>query len=387
MKAIIKFFLDNSKLTYLLTFFFIIFGINGMKSLLREEAPNVNIGQARITTYYPGATAEEVEIEVTKKIEDRIKEVSGIKKVRSVSQTNISIIKAEIDIDNFDQEEVMDDLKDAVERANDLPATASKPEFLEIDTKEFSVLEVAIVGSNENRKRDAYVEFLEDELKDIKGVLKVEKYGYAEREFTVKMNLQKLIEYNVGIDEVVNALQNKNISIPAGSLKSYENQAMVRIDAKSKTKEELENVLVRSNFENKKIYVKDVAEVVDLMEDQEAYTKINGKECTIMAIKKQATADTINLSKEVKAKIEEYNNKKGNEFEAIYFVNAAIDVESKFDIIVSNVIFGIVSVLFFMLIFLPGKIGLVSSICLPIIIMTTLGLMPSMGINIDSISM
>ena len=193
------------------------------KNLLREETPNVNIGQARITTYYPGATAEEVEIEVTKKIEDRIKEVSGIKKVRSVSQTNISIIKAEIDIDNFDQEEVMDDLKDAVERANDLPVTASKPDFLEIDTKEFSVIEVAIVGSNENRKRDAYVEFLEDELKDIKGVLKVEKYGYAEREFTVRMDLEKLVEYNVGVDEVVNALQTKNINVPAGNLKSYEN--------------------------------------------------------------------------------------------------------------------------------------------------------------------
>lgn len=387
MKAIIKFFLDNSKLTFVLTLFTLLLGINGARQILREEIPTVDLGEAKIITYYEGATAEEVEAEVTKKIEDRIKEVKGIKDVTSISQINMSIIRVRIDMDNFDQYEVMDDIKTQVDKVAGLPEGATKPDLIEINTEEMTVIELAVVGENKGRERDAYIEYLEDELKDIKGVLKTESFGYAEREFSVKLKLDKLIEYNVGVDEVVNALKNRNITVPAGSLKSYTYQAMVRVDAKAKNATELGNALIRSNFDGKKIYVKDLATVEDLMEDKEAYTKINGKECSILTIKKQGGIDTVQLANEVKNKVEEIKKQKHVDFDIIYFVNAATDVENKFNIIVSNVISGFAILLVLLLIFLPGKLGIMTTMSLPIIVCTTLGLMPSLGINLDTISM
>ena len=387
MRKIIRFFLDNSKFTMVITFVIILFGINGTLNILREDAPTVDMGVTKITTVYQGATAEEVETEITKKIEDRIREVKGIEKVESRSQINMSIIKITIDIDNFDEDEVNDDIRTELEKVTDLPAGASKPELLEINTEEFSVIEVAIVGDNKNRERDDYVDYLEDEIKDIKGIIKIDKYGYGNREFSVKLDVNKMKKLNVGIDEVTSALQIRNITVPAGSLKSYENQAFVRIDAKTKTVEDLENVLIRTNFEGKKIYLKDIATVIDGTVDKEAYTKIDGREATLLAIKKQGGVDTIDLSKKVKDKIEEVQEKMNSKFEAIYFVNAAEDVEDKFNIVVSNVVSGALIILAFLLIFLPGKTGIVTTLSMPITVLWTFGIMNMFGMSLNSITM
>lgn len=387
MRTLIKFFLDNYKLTMVITIFIVIFGINGALNLLREDMPAIDLGVSKITTFYQGATAEEVEMEITKKIEDKIREVKGIKKIESRSQINLSIIKITIDIDNFTEDEVNDDIKKQLDKINDLPEGVSKPELLEINTEEFSVIEAAVVGDNTNRKRDDYVDFLEDEIKEIKGVIKIDKFGYADREFSVKLNVNKMQYNNVGIDEIVNALKARNITIPVGNLKSYENQAFVRIDAKTKNIKDLENVLIRTNFEGNSIYLKDVATVVDNMVDKEAYTKINGKEATILSIKKQGGVDTIKLANEVKNTIEEVQKKMNSKFEVVYFVNASDDVQNKFNIVVSNILSGVVIVLVFLLIFLPGKIGFVTTLSLPVGILGTLGLMYAQTMSLNTITM
>ena len=387
MRKIIEFFLRNSKFTMILTFIIVLYGVNGTRNILREDAPTVDMGVTKITTIYPGATAEEVETEITKKIEDKIREVKGLKKIESRSQINMSIIKITIDIDNFNEEEVNEDIRTELEKVTGLPATASKPELFEINTEEFSVIEVAIVGDNKNRERDDYVDYLEDEIKDIKGIIKIDKYGYGNREFSVKLDVNKMKKLNVGVDEVTSALQIRNITIPAGSLKSYENQAFVRIDAKTKNIKDLENVLIRTNFEGKKIYLKDIATVIDGTEEKEAYTKINGKEATLLAIKKQGGIDTIKLSKKVKAKIDEVQEKMNSKFEAVYFVNAAEDVENKFNIVVSNVISGVIIILVFLLAFLPGKTGIMTTMSMPITVLWTFGIMNSLGMSLNSITM
>ena len=387
MRSIVRFFLNNSKFTAMVTFFVVMFGIYGTKNLLREDAPTVDLGRTKITTIYQGATAEEVETEITKKIEDRIREVKGIKKVESRSQINMSIIKITIDIDNFDEKEVNDDIREELEKVTTLPAGASKPQLLEINTEEFAVIEVAIVGDNTGRARDDYIDYLEDEIKEIKGVIKVDKFGYANREFSVKLNVDKMHKLNVGIDEVTNALRVRNVTVPAGSLKSYENQAFVRIDAKTKTVKDLENVLIRTNFEGNKIYLKDVATVKDDMVEQEAFTKINGKDATILSIKKQGGVDTIALARKIKDRIEEVQQDMNSKFDVIYFVNAAEDVESKFNIVVSNVVSGAVIILLFLLIFLPGWTGVMTTLSMPISVLCTFSVMYMCGLTLNSITM
>ena len=179
MRKIIKFFIDNYKLTWILTLITVLAGIAGFSLILRERTPTVDLGTVKINTFYYGATAEEIESEITKKIEDELRGIKGLKDVKSVSQSNQSMITIRIDIDNYDQDDVTDDIQTAVDRVTDLPANIDDlPEVIEINTEEFAVMKLAILGNNDNRQRDAFAEYLVDEIEDVNGVLEVVGTNY-----------------------------------------------------------------------------------------------------------------------------------------------------------------------------------------------------------------
>lgn len=388
MKKIIKFFIDNYKLTWILTFITVLAGIAGFSLILRERTPTVDLGTVKINTFYYGATAEEIESEITKKIEDELRGIKGLKDVKSVSQSNQSMITIRIDIDNYDQDDVTDDIQTAVDRVTDLPANIDDlPEVIEINTEEFAVMKLAILGNNDNRQRDAFAEYLVDEIEDVNGVLEVEETGYAEREFSVMLNAPKMEELYVGVSEVVDALSKRNVNFPAGSLKSHENQGIVRLDSKALNAKELENTLIRSNFNGQKIYLKDIATVLDGKKELDVITTYNGQDATFLEVKKKGGYDSIRLVEQINKKIDDAEKRYGNKFEVVRYYDEAIKVQQKFDVIKSNVISGVLIVLFFMLIFLPGKVGIMATMSMPFCFLVMLGLMPSLGINLHSISM
>lgn len=389
MKRLIEFFVNNDKLTWIITLMFFIIGVAGAGLIKKEQNPTVDLGMVDIDTIYNGAIGEEIETEITKKIEDELRGIKGIKNITSISQTNRSKIVIKIDIDKYNQDDVVEDIQAALQKVSDLPSDIdSDPVLTEINTEEYAVVKMAILGPNDKRQRDAFAELVADELEDIKDVLEVEKNGYAEREFSVLLDINKMNQFYVGTSEVVSALSGRNVNIPAGNLKSWDNQGIIRMEAKASEIEKLENVLIRSNFNGQKIYLKDIAKVIDGQKEIEVFVKFNGKDATILDVKKKTGSDTINLVKEINEKIENIKEIYGNnEFEIITYYDESVKVQNKFDVIKSNVISGVIIVLIFMLIFLPGKIGLMATLSMPLSLLLMLGLMPFLGINLHTISM
>lgn len=388
MRTLIKFFVDNRKLTWILTIMAVLAGIAGFSMIQREQNPAVDLGTIKINTFYYGATAEEIETEITKKLEDEIRGIKGIKDVKSVSQSNQSMIVVRIDIDKYKQDEVTKDIQTAIDRVTNLPSGIDDaPRLIEINTEEFAVMQLAILGNNKERQRDTFVEYLIDEIEDVNGILEVAYSGYAEREFSVMLNAKKMEDLHVGVTEVINALSQRNVNIPAGNLKSHENQGIVRLDSKALNAKDLESTLIRANFNGHKIYLKDIAEVVDGKKELDIVTTFNGQDATFLDIKKKGGFDSIKLVEKVKEKIESVEHLFNNEFEVIQYYNEAIKVQEKFDVIKSNVFTGVIIVLVFMLIFLPGKVGIMATMSMPFSFLIMLGLMPSLGINLHTVSM
>ena len=111
MKTLVRFFLENHKLTLILSVMMVVFGLMGLVKLNAESYPSVNFAMATIETRYEGATAKDVETLITKPIEDKIREVSGLKDVRSVSKSGYSKIFVRVDMDNEDEDAVLDELQ------------------------------------------------------------------------------------------------------------------------------------------------------------------------------------------------------------------------------------------------------------------------------------
>lgn len=150
MKTILEYFLSKSIFVNLLTFLIIMFG--GLTAILmnREAFPNINFDIVSISTLYPGASPQEVEKLVTNPLEKAIKEVDGIKEYRSASIEGRSGIVVTLDPDAKDSQKVVDDIKSAIDRVEDIPEDAEDPIVTEITTARTPVIEVSVTLKNDD---------------------------------------------------------------------------------------------------------------------------------------------------------------------------------------------------------------------------------------------
>ncbi|MBD65547.1 MAG: hypothetical protein CME62_10090 [Halobacteriovoraceae bacterium] len=387
MNKLTQFFVDNYKLTIILSLMMVVFGLMGLASINAESYPNVNFAMVQIETRYEGATAEDVETKITRPIEDKIREVSGLKDVRSVSKSGLSSIFVRVDMDNEDEDEVLDELQKAVKSVNDLPADLrDEPDYMEINSEEFPAIEFAIIGDNTNRARDLLADELQEELEDSKKVKEVREVGFLKRQFNIRLDEKKLASFHIGLEEVLNKIRQRNIDIPGGDLINEGTQKLIRIEGKVSNVEELGNVVIRSNFSGQKILLKDIAVVEDGAEDPQVLASYNGKPATLLVVTKKAGADTLALVEEVTVILDKFKKKTEGNYQIITYNNEAVKVKKKLEILSSNAISGLILVIFFLFLFLPGKVGLVASMSLPLAVMATMGFMPSMGMNLDAIT-
>ena len=387
MNSIAKFFITNEKLTIVLSIGLFVFGLMGLSKMNSESFPSVNFAMATVTTRYEGASAEDIETKITKKIEDEIRTVSGLKDVRSVSQPGFSSINIRADLDNIDVEKVMSDLQKAVDRVTGLPPDLEEaPKFLEIKSEEFPVIEIAITGSNVDRFRDSVADHLSDEIEDNEMVKDVRMSGFANRRFMINLDYQEMIEQHIGVDEVLAKVATRNVNIPGGTLKDIKTQSLVRVEGKIKNKEELENILVHSNFTEQSIYLKDIAHVQDDEEEITAKARYNGEEATLLIVSKKGGTDTIRLVNEVQKKLDQFKQLYGEKLSFNIYHNESTKVKDRLDVLASNAVSGLILVIVFLFIFLPGRIGMMTSLSLPLSVMATLGFMPMWGMNLNAIT-
>ncbi len=383
---IAKFFLDNSKFTLILTAMVVLFGVNGLKNLNSESYPAVDFASATITTRYDGASAEEIETRITKPIEEEIRSVSGLKDVRSVSQAGESTIFVRLDIDNIDVTEAMSDLQRSVDRVSKLPPDLKdRPKFLELKSEEFPVINLGIIGSNKNRQRDLIAESLKESLENNKAVLNVRYSAHQERQFRVQLDPKRLDKFHVGINEVITKIQNKNVNIPGGLLKNASKQKLLRLEGKIEDVKELEQIIIRSNFSGKKVTLGDIATVVDGQAEPKVKALVDGEEATLLTVTKKSGSDTIQLVDGLNEVISSYQ-KSYPDYKFNVYNNEAAKVKNRLEVLTSNAVSGLVLVIVFLLIFLPGRIGIMASLSLPIAVLATFGFMAAFDMNLNAIT-
>jgi len=145
VKPFIRFFAERNALAFVITFTIILFGGSTLMNIKRDVLPNVNLEEMEIVTIYPGGSAEDVELKVTTKIEEELKEVDGLDSVESVSLENQSNIHVKIDRGVRDTEKVKRDVRNAVDRVVDLPEEVTDSStILEISTDLFAVIELSV---------------------------------------------------------------------------------------------------------------------------------------------------------------------------------------------------------------------------------------------------
>ncbi len=386
MKNFFAFFLENSKLTFVVTLALFVMGLMGLTHLRRETRPPVDFARVIISTFYPGASSEEVEEQVTLKIEEQVRVVDGIKDSRSTSSPGMSAMSLRVDMDNEDTLEVVDELQRALSKVRKLPEMILDPPYLlHVKAKEIPVMKIIVAGDNTNRKRDQLAFQLKTAVERDRGVAGVRFTGYKSREFQIALDPYKLKEHHVGLSEVTEAVSNSMKDMSAGVLRSSVKAEQVQLFTKMKTISELESLVVRSNFSGQKVLIRDLGEVTDSEEEAPERIRFKGDPVTYLQVTKKGKADSIHLSDRIKKLIKNYPVPEG--FSLTVYDNEADRTKNQLSIVVNNAWVGLSLVLIVLLLLLPGWLGLLSAVSLPVSILGTVALCSSFDITFNAITM
>lgn len=297
---------------------FALLGIIGYKNLSYELMPDFNQPVVVVRTGYPGATPDEVETSVSRKIEDALSNLEGVDYLVTKSLPNASVIIANLNYGtNLDQ--AMQDAQRYIDNIRkDLPADILSPVMSKVSPNDLPIMSVSATS---NLPATVFYQKMKDEylpqIQQLKGVAEITLLGGEEREIQVKINQEKLKHYRVSMLQVVEAINRSGLDLPAGNVQTDTETNSVRLVGKFNTLDQLRNVQVAMPAPNSPIYLKDVATVADGIREVTSVSRFNGKDGIGLLLKKQGDANAVNVSKAVRSafdKMEKQNVQQGVKF-------------------------------------------------------------------------
>ncbi|MCS7234230.1 MAG: efflux RND transporter permease subunit [Synergistetes bacterium] len=294
----------NRPVTVLMIFFgVLVLGIFSLIHLRIDLLPEIEQPVINVMTTWSGASAADVESEITKVMEDYLSTISGLDELQSRSLDGISIVTC-IFKWGRDLSDATNDIRDQIERVKRfLPEDADDPRILKFSTTMSPVL-ILVFTASENyyqlyRIVDKYVR---DAVERVPGVGTTSVMGGLERQINVILDLVKLEAYNISLSQVKNALRMSNVTIPAGTIEVGVREFNLRIPGKYNSIDEIANTVVGA-YGGRPIYLKDIAKVEDGFADENVKSFGNGKRSVILVVRKQTDANTVEVANGVKSKL------------------------------------------------------------------------------------
>ncbi len=231
MKSLISFFIKYSTWATVTKILILVFGLIALLNMKTSFFPELEPNIININIVYPGASPEEIEEGVIQKIEDNLKGVKGIDRVTSVSRENTGSITVEV-FRSYSTDEVLDDVKNAVDRINSFPAGLEPVVVAKSNGAEFAI-SFAIYGSDDLKALKNVAKRVENDIRGIEGISQVSITGYPAEEIVAYVKENELRKYQLKFDDISRAIRNANIEITAGSIKTENEELLIRIKQKN----------------------------------------------------------------------------------------------------------------------------------------------------------
>ena len=389
MHGFIRFFAQRSTVANVFTLMIVLLGFSALSQIQRDNFPNVDLAEMVITTRYPGASPQDVELNVTNKIEEELKEVDGLKRVTSFSMENISVINVKIDLDSTDMDKVKTDVRDAVSRTTNLPDEVDEqPSVLEITTATgIPIIEVGLTGDIPYAELREYARRAEKALEDLPGVARLKRYGYLDREIQIELVQDAMEKWQVPGAQLVDAISKRNIRASGGSFESYTSEKNIVTLAQFESPEEVEDVIVDVTEDGAMVRVRDIAVVKDAFEPEKVSSRMNGQAAISFLVYKKETADIIRTVDRIKAFVEENSHRLPEGVSIEYSNDVSHNVRNRLSVVLSNGAMGLTLVLLTLSMFLNLRTAFWVAMGIPVALLGTIFLLPIYGAYLDSIAL
>ncbi|TCI01837.1 efflux RND transporter permease subunit [Corallincola luteus] len=389
--TIAEYSIKNKVISWLLTLIFALGGFGAYLGLGQLEDPEYTIKDAVIVTSYPGASPQQVEEEVTYKLEMAIQQLSYVKEITSISTAGLSQITVTMK-NKYGKEalpQIWDELRRKVgDAAPQLPPGASEP-LVNDDFGDVYGVMIAFTGEGYSYKElNDYVDFVKREVEVINGVGKVNLAGVQDEEVFVEISYTKMSALGIAPDTIFDLLSTQNIVAPAGSVSHEDEYIRIYSTGEFTNVTELENLIIAGAGSDKLVYLRDVARVYRGYE--EIPTNIynfQGQQAISMGISFASGVNVVDIGKAVRDRMAdlEYTKPLGMELTYIYDQPSSVAVSVKGFIL--NLVAAVVIVVVVLLFFMGVKSGVLIGLILALTVFGSFIFMKQMAIDLQRISL
>ena len=350
--------------------------------------PKIDFPTITVTVVNPGASPQEVETDVTEKIEEAVNTISGIDELRSTSIEGISQVFIQFVLEkdvNVAAQEVENRVQTVIPN---LPETAEQPTVQKLDTDAAPVLRVVVSAPKNLRDVTEIAKTkIKERIESVNGVGQISIIGGRERQINVWVDPDKMRSYNVTAAEITTALRLQNIEFPSGRLDEGQKETSVRTLGKIRKPEEFAEVVVatRGNYQVK---VKDLGYVEDGAEEIRSQALLNGQPAVTLIVSKQSGQNTVAVAKEVKARLNEIAPTLPKDYRVQIIGDNSIFIENSLSSIEEHLIVGgfLAAVVVFLFLW-NIRTTFIAALAIPTSIVSTFALMYAMGYTLNSITM
>lgn len=386
--------INNPVFATMIMLAFMVVGLLATQRMQVEEFPDIDFPFVVINTVYSGASPEVVESDITKKIEDQVNTISGVKEVTSISQEGLSQVIIQFDLD------ISSDI--AVQNVRDKLALVTpqfRDEVKDPIIAQYNPADVPVVSvtfrSDTMPMKDlsSYLDnTVSKQLQTVTGVGRVNLLGDRQRQVRIVMNPERMNAYRLSINQVVNALRTENVELPVGTINNRNQEMVVQINGLVKSPSEFNQIIVGqnrgANGQITPIYLSQIANVIDGEAEKQSASLQNGQPAVAMDIIKTSDANVIDVVDNVKNRLDDIQQTLPAGITMTVVSDSSVSIRGSLTNVVRTLIEGAILAVFIVWLFLGSwRSTIITGLTLPISLLGTLAMIFALGFSINMMTL
>jgi multidrug efflux pump subunit AcrB len=365
----------------------VVLGIYCYNAMPRYLDPDLTVGEGMVVTLCPGFSPEEMEKLVTKKIEDELEGISEIRRYESDSFESTSKIHILFNthLSEYEIDQAMQEVRNAVDRVEDMPEEAEVPRVINIDIAIFPVCMVGLAGNLPMMQLQDIAGDIADIFETIEGVSEVDIFGERENEIWVELNPRRMSAYGISIPEIARAIAGRTKNLPGGTVEMGSHESSIRMVGEPKKPEDLGDIALKT-AKGSTIYLRDVAKITPTLEKPRTLTFIDKEKALVLAVKRKKNTNMIQIVDDVKALLKDIPAQYPGMKTTVYF-DQSREIKKRINELQTNALLGIIAVFFILWVSMGTRNALFASVGIPVSFLLTFILMRAFKLSVDGVSL
>ncbi|MFT7220869.1 MAG: multidrug efflux pump subunit AcrB [Candidatus Azotimanducaceae bacterium] len=384
MNGPIAWFARNHIAANLLLGVIVVAGLVSLPFMPQKSFPDLDFNLITVSVLYLGAAPEEVEEGVCIRIEESLEGVQGVEKISSTATEGVCSVSVEV-FERADASKVLGDVKNRIDAIDTFPQETEKP-IITLVTTERSVMDIAVTGPTDEHELKRIGQQVRDEIAALRGVTQVKLANARPYEISIEISETSLRRYGLTFQQVADAIRAASLDLPGGSIKTEGGEILLRTKGQAYWGPEFEQLVILSGTDGARVYLHDIAEVVDGFKDTEQKLWFDGRPAALIRVTRTGDQDILDITNAINNYMAVGIDHLPEGVELTIWNDGSVFLRERLDTLFDSARQGFLLVLILLALFLRPRLAFWVSVGVPVAFMGAIFLASLLGLSIDGIS-